>query len=257
MEATPLNQFVLLAKSAQGRACEALVKQALEHSAVFVFGELLDCPNVQALEGGSEEGPPLLELLQIFAYGTCPDYAARRTALPELSAAQRRKLQLLTIVSMATRQKILKFSELQVALEVPSSRDVEDIIIEAMYQDLVIGKMDQESQCLVVESCACRDCRDEDVDFIIETLSTWQDTAGKMLQGLDGMVQCSHDSFEQHRFSREELEKHTQSVRESLKEGDTGKSGGSSGRTRMADDADEESKRAKSTRGRWMGGGKH
>lgn len=42
----PLEQFVLLAKSAKGAAAVELVKQALEAPGVYVFGELLDMPNI-------------------------------------------------------------------------------------------------------------------------------------------------------------------------------------------------------------------
>jgi COP9 signalosome complex subunit 7 len=42
----PLEQFVLLAKSAKGAAAVELVKQVLEAAGVHVFGELLDMPNV-------------------------------------------------------------------------------------------------------------------------------------------------------------------------------------------------------------------
>lgn len=256
MEGSPLSQFVILAQSAQGRACEALVRQALDHSGVFVFGELLDCPNVQAL-GGTPDGVRLLELLRIFAYGTYPDYKARCNELPELAAAQLRKLQLLTVVSLATKEKFIKFTDLQVALDVSSARELEDLIIEAVYQNLIVGKMDQENKCLIVESCASRDCRDQDIDYIIDTLSTWHESAQHMLSSLESMVQYSHDCYDKHKTANEELAKHIQSAQDSLKEGDTGvKAGGDGGGgcTRMpADDADEESKRAKSTRGRWMG----
>lgn len=256
MEGSPLSQFVILAQNAQGKACEALVKQALDHSAVFVFGELLDCPNVQAL-GNTPEGLRLLELMRIFAYGTYLDYIAKRNELPELGAAQLRKLQLLTIVSLATKEKHIKFSDMQVALGVSNTRELEDVIIESIYQNLIVGKMDQESQCLIVESCACRDCRDQDIDYIIDTLGTWHESAQHMLSSLENMVQYSHDCYEKHKVANEELTKIIQSTRDSLKEGDAGvKAGGDGGGgcTRMpTDDADEESKRAKSTRGRWMG----
>ena len=43
----PLEQFVLLAKNVKGAAAVELIKQALEAPAVFVFGELLDMPNIQ------------------------------------------------------------------------------------------------------------------------------------------------------------------------------------------------------------------
>jgi len=253
MEGSPLSQFVILAQTAQGRDCEALVQQALEHSGVFVFGELLDCPNVQAL-AGAEEGARLLELLRLFAYGTYPEFVARKAQLPELNAAQRRKLQLLTVVSMASKDRLIKFTDLQVALDVTNARELEDIIIEVVYQNLIVGKMDQEKQCLEVESSTCRDCRAEDIDFIIDTLSAWEDSATKMLTSLDGMVQYSHDCHEKQWGQREELEKLIQTTRENLKEGGAEKAGGDGGCTRMPpDDADEESKRAKGTRGRWMG----
>lgn len=42
----PLEQFVLLAKSAKGAACLDLIKQVLEAPGVHVFGELLVMPNV-------------------------------------------------------------------------------------------------------------------------------------------------------------------------------------------------------------------
>ena len=41
-----LEQFVLLAKSAKGAAAVELVKQASEAPGVYVFGELLDMPNI-------------------------------------------------------------------------------------------------------------------------------------------------------------------------------------------------------------------
>lgn len=42
----PLEQFLLLAKTAKGAAAVELVKQVLEAPGVYVFGELLDMPNI-------------------------------------------------------------------------------------------------------------------------------------------------------------------------------------------------------------------
>ena len=41
-----LNNFVLMAKTTKGLACAALIKQVLDHPSIYVFGELLDMPNV-------------------------------------------------------------------------------------------------------------------------------------------------------------------------------------------------------------------
>ena len=50
-----LNKFLLLAKTAKGMACAELIKQVLDSPNIFVFGELLDTPNVQ--EVGATRSP--------------------------------------------------------------------------------------------------------------------------------------------------------------------------------------------------------
>lgn len=44
-----LVQFLVLAKGAKGAACVALIQQVLNNKKLFVFGELLGMPNVQAV----------------------------------------------------------------------------------------------------------------------------------------------------------------------------------------------------------------
>jgi COP9 signalosome complex subunit 7 len=67
-----LEQFTLLAKNARGRACVALIQQALSSKKVFVFRELLDMPNVQGLR--NTEHHDHLQLLEIFCFGKYADY---------------------------------------------------------------------------------------------------------------------------------------------------------------------------------------
>lgn len=70
--ASSLEQFTLLARNARGRACVALIQQVLSNKKLFVFRELLDMPNVQALQGTEYQG--YFDLLQIFCFGTYGDY---------------------------------------------------------------------------------------------------------------------------------------------------------------------------------------
>lgn len=46
-----LSQFLVLAKGAKGAACGALIQQVLNNKKIFVFGELLAMPNIQAVGG--------------------------------------------------------------------------------------------------------------------------------------------------------------------------------------------------------------
>jgi COP9 signalosome complex subunit 7 len=86
--------------------------QALEASGVYVFGELLDHPNIRDLEK-SESGLGYFRLLKIFAYGTFADYLAESSQLPALTEAMKKKLRLLTVATMATKAKLLRYSDLQ------------------------------------------------------------------------------------------------------------------------------------------------
>lgn len=45
-------------------------------------------------------------MLNLFAYGTYKDYLANKTNLLELSPTQKKKLQHLTIVTLATKSKV-------------------------------------------------------------------------------------------------------------------------------------------------------
>jgi hypothetical protein len=65
-----------------------------------------------------------VRLLELFCYGTWPDYTAQAAALPPLSEQQRHKLKQLTVVSLATESKLLAYDRLMGVLELGSTREV-------------------------------------------------------------------------------------------------------------------------------------
>ena len=70
-----LESYILLSKSANSpRAASDLVIQATSAANTYIFAELLQTPNIQALQGSSEDFAPYFTLLQIFAWGTWSDY---------------------------------------------------------------------------------------------------------------------------------------------------------------------------------------
>lgn len=44
-----LEQFLVLANSSRGLAAAELIKSVLKHATIFVFGELLDHPNIKGV----------------------------------------------------------------------------------------------------------------------------------------------------------------------------------------------------------------
>lgn len=79
------------------------------------------------------EHKPYHDLLELFAYGVYEDYAKKSTELPDLSESMLIKLRQLTLVSLATGQKSLPLAELGKQLAISSTRQLEDLIIEAIY----------------------------------------------------------------------------------------------------------------------------
>ena len=69
-----LESYILLSKDAKApRAAADLILRATSDPNTFVFAELLHMPNIHALKDSDEYGAHY-KLLQIFAWGTWPDY---------------------------------------------------------------------------------------------------------------------------------------------------------------------------------------
>jgi COP9 signalosome complex subunit 7 len=182
----PLEQFILLSKSAKGAAVVALITQALEAPGVYVFGELLDMPNVQELSG--TEFANHLELLRIFAYGTVSDYKACLPQLPAVTPLQLAKLRHLTIVSLAAQSKVIPYETLLRELAIDSLRELEDLIIEATYADIIRGKLDQKNHRLEVEFAIGRDVRPEEIGGLAKVLRNWCDGCETVLGSIDQQI---------------------------------------------------------------------
>ena len=67
------------------------------------------------------------------------------------------------------------------SLALSDIREVEDLIIQANYKGLIVGKMNQELRQLEVESCRSRDVKLEDLDVMLETLEVFGQNAKSMI----------------------------------------------------------------------------
>jgi len=96
-------------------------------------------------------------LLHLFSYKTFEEYARTTSSYPTLSPAQIAKLKYLFLATYALNNRILPYATLQAALAVPSIRALEDIIINAMYADIIRSKLDQKREHFEVEWVMGRD----------------------------------------------------------------------------------------------------
>ena len=158
---SPLEAYVLLANGAKGAAAVGLIQQVLEAPGVYVFGELLDHPNIKDLESNSStaNAKGYFDLLNLFAYGTYEEYLSIQPQLPPITEPMRKKLRLLTIASTATKEKTIQYDYLLKALGIESIRELEDLIIDGTNNSVLQGKLDQKSKHFEVDYAMGRDIR--------------------------------------------------------------------------------------------------
>lgn len=211
----PLEQFVLLAKSAKGAAALELIKQVLEAPGVHVFGELLDMPNILELDNGPHSS--YFNTLNLFAYGTYRQYIENKNKFIELTPIQQKKLQHLTIVTLATKMKCIPYAVLLQELDVKNVRDLEDLIIEAIYSDIIQGKLDQKNSQLEVDYAIGRDIRAEDIGAIVNTLQEWCDSCEAVLGCIERQVNKANTEKNNRIKHREQIEQEIANIKKTLK----------------------------------------
>jgi len=182
----PLQQFVVQALKVEGDSLVEVIKQALDCADTFVFAELLECPNVIALE--TTRHAPYLHALRMFSLGTYLDYLHKKEYLPELSEPQMKKLQYLTIVTLANKMKRIPYDVLLKELDVDNVRDLEDLIIEAIDSNVISGELDQHSDYLEVDWTVGRDVGPNDADNMIDTLQQWCESCENVLSTVQARI---------------------------------------------------------------------
>nr|CAH0108006.1 unnamed protein product [Daphnia galeata] len=211
----PLEQFVLLAKSAKGAAAVELVKQALEAPGVYVFGELLDMPNITELQ--TDQFQPYYNLLKLFAFGTYRQYLENSSSLPELTVFQQQKLRHLTIVTLSETNKCIPYEVLVQQLDMKNLRELEDLVIEAIYGDVIHGKLDQRNGRLEVDFAIGRDAQVNDIGQIIQTLNDWCEACDAILGAVETQVMNANCAKEKHIRHRVAIEDEVLNIKKTLK----------------------------------------
>jgi len=210
-----LQQYCLIAKSAKGKGCVALIDQALQAPGVFVFGELLDMPNIKALEG--TENKSHLELLRIFAYGIYQTYKENVNALPPLTPQMQTKLRQLTIVSLSADHKVIPYTVLLQQLDIPNVRELEDLIIDCIYQGVIKGKLDQKFKQLEVDFAIGRDIRPGQIMQMMSILAAWGSRSDAILNAITQRIAYSAQAHEVTRKERTDFEQRLEALKATLK----------------------------------------
>jgi len=214
-DGSSLQPFCLLAKSAKGKGCAAIIEQALQAPGVFVFGELLDMPNIKQLEG--TENKAHLELLKVFAYGIYQTYKENASTLPPLSPQMSTKLRQLTIVSLSADNKVIPYTVLLQQLDIPNVRELEDLIIDCVYQGVIRGKLDQKFKQLEVDFAIGRDIRPGQVAQMMNILAAWGNRSDAILAAINQRITYTAQAHDQARKGRADFEQRLEALKASIK----------------------------------------
>lgn len=79
------------------------------------------------------------------------------------------------------QHRILPYSELLSALEISTIRELEDLIIDAIYLDILRGKLDQKEQQFEVEYTMGRDLEPKNLGNLLTALQDWYVLASSKL----------------------------------------------------------------------------
>jgi len=172
MENIQLKKFVEMAQNADSADILNVVIQALEAQGLYVFAELLSIESIKQMEHHAMHSK-YFQLLNIFTYGTLQTYRSQSNNLPELTPAMVKKLKLLTLITLASDTKYLTYEKLGKELFIENIRELEDLLISAVYEDIIEGRLDQPNSRFAVANAAGRDVKQEDMSHIISTLNNW------------------------------------------------------------------------------------
>jgi len=211
--AEALQQYLLLAKNAKGKAAVALITQALNAPGLYHFGELLSHPNIAPLEQSDKSS---FDALRIFAFGTLTDYKAQ-AGLPELSPQQLTKLRQLSLVSLAHENKVIPYSLLLERLNMANVRELEDLIIDSFYSGLIKGKLDQKSKQLEVDFAVSRDVRPGQVEVMMKVLNDWIVTSDNLVKAIDEQLKYAVSAQETQRLHKKEYDAKLETMKANVK----------------------------------------
>lgn len=211
----PLEPFLLLAKNARGAASAQLIQQVTETPNIFTFGELLNIDGITQLESNANYQKEW-KLLQLFTFGVYTDYIEHVANFPPLSDGQIKKLRLLTIASLASASKHVPYSLLMEKLGLEKLREVEDLIIEAVYAHIIKGKLNQKEQRLEVDFVIGRDIQPQMIDNIISILGSWRENCESAMSSLEAQITRGNDAKEVKTNQKKAVEEQVEGIKKAL-----------------------------------------
>lgn len=107
---------------------------------------------------------------------------------------------------------------LQSYLDIPTVRELEDLIIDAFYQGVFSGKIDQRQRQLQVVKSIGRDLRPDQFDETIQALAAWSSNTTRLLGALDAKIAGLQETIQQNEQANEEYNNKVEQLRRDIRE---------------------------------------
>lgn len=104
-----IEKFLILAKGQGAKALEDVIDKVLQNPQIFVFAEFIDLTKktpvslLPKVNSSLKVNAKLAATLDLFAYGTYPEYLQNKEKYIELKPAHISKLKLITLVDLASK----------------------------------------------------------------------------------------------------------------------------------------------------------
>nr|XP_010308811.1 PREDICTED: COP9 signalosome complex subunit 7b isoform X2 [Balearica regulorum gibbericeps] len=121
------------------------------------------------------------------------------------------------LLELTNVQECIPYSVLLKDLDMRNLRELEDLIIEAVYTDIIQGKLDQRNQVLEVDFCIGRDIQKKDISNIVKTLQEWCDGCEAVLLGIEQQVLRANQYKENHHRTQQQVEVEVTNIKKTLK----------------------------------------
>ncbi|KAL9648432.1 hypothetical protein ABK040_014052 [Willaertia magna] len=177
--------------------------------------ELLDLKGIKELDG--TENQKDLDTLKLFAYGTYSDYKNNKDKYASLSDKNLNKLKQLSIVTLASKNRLLRYDDLLKELDVTNVRELEDLLIDCMYQGLLEGKLDQKEKNLEVYETLGRDIQIGDLDQMISVLKNWVGKGKEILKAVDSNVDYANIEFKKYNEEKKKFDEQVDAIEKTIK----------------------------------------
>lgn len=91
------------------------------------------------------------------------------------------------------------------------------MIIDTFYQGIIVGKLDQRSQQLIVETTMGRDVLPEQLDRTMQALEDWSTQTRLVLESIDNQIRDANETLKTNQNEREEYDNQVEQVRRSIR----------------------------------------